>query len=199
MATAAIASRTEAGVLESQHRATARPFPKEVRTITGGGPKPHHYYTHRRGEFLFTYPAATHIRVLAVSPHLGVLQEWQARWWSSLNSGFIYGIFPEVNTKTCHGDFLINQILTTEGCFLVHQHRVFGKSPDCECGRDQGTVSHYVYGCQIYREVRQKYFPENFFQLGILKLILNTSAKIGLKIIVQDVLTESLAGVAPSS
>ncbi|GBM44048.1 hypothetical protein AVEN_223171-1 [Araneus ventricosus] len=30
-------SSTEAGVLVSYHRATARPLPKEVRTITGGG------------------------------------------------------------------------------------------------------------------------------------------------------------------
>ncbi|GBL74202.1 hypothetical protein AVEN_231077-1 [Araneus ventricosus] len=128
-----------------------------------------------------------------------MLQEWQARWMTSPNSRFLYGIFPEVNTKRCHGDLLINQILTTHGCFPVHQHRIFGKSPDCECGRDQGTVSHYVYGCQIYREVRQKYFPKNFFQLGILELILNTCAKIGLKIIIQDILTRSLAGVASSS
>ncbi|GBM56594.1 hypothetical protein AVEN_128387-1 [Araneus ventricosus] len=128
-----------------------------------------------------------------------MVQEWQARWMSSPNSRFLYGIFPEVNTKRCHGDFLINQILTTHGCFPVHQHRIFGKSPDCKCGRDQGTVFHYVYGCQIYRVVRQKYFPENFFQLGILELILNTRGKIGLKIIIQDVLTKSLAGVASSS
>ncbi|GBM65498.1 hypothetical protein AVEN_223593-1 [Araneus ventricosus] len=118
---------------------------------------------------------------------------------SSPNSRFLYGIFPEVNTKRCHKDFLINQILTTHGCFSVHQHIILGKSPDCECGRDQGTVSHYVYGCQIYREVRQKYFPKNFFQLGILELILNTRAKNGLKIIIQDVLTKSLAGVVSSS
>ncbi|GBO17612.1 hypothetical protein AVEN_36248-1 [Araneus ventricosus] len=30
-------SSTEAGVLVAHHRATARPLPKEVRTITGGG------------------------------------------------------------------------------------------------------------------------------------------------------------------
>ncbi|GBN32138.1 hypothetical protein AVEN_192420-1 [Araneus ventricosus] len=35
--TAEIASSTEAGVLVAHHRATARPLPKEVRTITGGG------------------------------------------------------------------------------------------------------------------------------------------------------------------
>ncbi|GBM26696.1 hypothetical protein AVEN_124988-1 [Araneus ventricosus] len=86
-----------------------------------------------------------------------MLQEWQVGWGSSPNSRFLYGVFSEVNTKRCHGDFLINQILTTYGCFPVHQRRIFGKSPDCECGRDQGTVSHYAYGCQIYREVRQKY------------------------------------------
>ncbi|GBO00127.1 hypothetical protein AVEN_85243-1 [Araneus ventricosus] len=28
-----------------------------------------------------------------------MLQEWQARWMSSPNSRFLYGIFPEVNTK----------------------------------------------------------------------------------------------------
>ncbi|GBO02662.1 hypothetical protein AVEN_269482-1 [Araneus ventricosus] len=118
---------------------------------------------------------------------------------SSSNSRFLYGIFPEVNMKRCHGDFLINQILTTHGCYPVHPHRIFGKSADCEYGRDQGTVSHYVYECQIYREVRQKYFPKNLFQLGILELILNTRAKIGLKIIIQDILTKSLAGVESSS
>ncbi|GBM90278.1 hypothetical protein AVEN_189061-1 [Araneus ventricosus] len=48
-----------------------------------------------------------------------MLQEWQERWGSSLNSRFIYGIFPDLNTKRCHGDFLINQILTTHGCFPV--------------------------------------------------------------------------------
>ncbi|GBN20103.1 hypothetical protein AVEN_30966-1 [Araneus ventricosus] len=33
----AIASSTEAGVLVANHLATARPLPKEVRTIIGGG------------------------------------------------------------------------------------------------------------------------------------------------------------------
>ncbi|GBL72912.1 hypothetical protein AVEN_128100-1 [Araneus ventricosus] len=37
MTAASIASCTEAGVLVAHHRATARPLPKEVRTITGGG------------------------------------------------------------------------------------------------------------------------------------------------------------------
>ncbi|GBN97395.1 hypothetical protein AVEN_173230-1 [Araneus ventricosus] len=86
-----------------------------------------------------------------------MLQEWHARWGSSLNSRFLYGNFPEVNTKRCQADFLINQILTTRGCFPVTSTDFFGKSPDCECGRNQGTVSHYVYGCQIYREVRQNH------------------------------------------
>ncbi|GBL84813.1 hypothetical protein AVEN_93845-1 [Araneus ventricosus] len=37
MTVAAIASSTEAGVLAANHLAMAQPFPKEVRTITGGG------------------------------------------------------------------------------------------------------------------------------------------------------------------
>ncbi|GBM66549.1 hypothetical protein AVEN_251970-1 [Araneus ventricosus] len=78
-----------------------------------------------------------------------MLREWQARWGSSSNSRFLYGIFPGINTKRGHGDFLINHILTTHGCFSVHTHRIFGKSLDCECGRDQGSFSHYVYLCQI--------------------------------------------------
>ncbi|GBM32771.1 hypothetical protein AVEN_222214-1 [Araneus ventricosus] len=36
MTTSAITSSNEAGVLVAHHRATARPFPKEARTITGG-------------------------------------------------------------------------------------------------------------------------------------------------------------------
>ncbi|GBN19455.1 hypothetical protein AVEN_270877-1 [Araneus ventricosus] len=37
MIAAAITSSTEDGVLVVHHRATARPHPKEVRSITGGG------------------------------------------------------------------------------------------------------------------------------------------------------------------
>ncbi|GBN76094.1 hypothetical protein AVEN_86653-1 [Araneus ventricosus] len=37
MTAAAIASSTEVGILVANHPATARPLPKEVRTVTGGG------------------------------------------------------------------------------------------------------------------------------------------------------------------
>ncbi|GBM71036.1 hypothetical protein AVEN_272382-1 [Araneus ventricosus] len=58
-------SSTETGVLVAHNRATARPLPKEVRTITGGGiQSPHnHFCAHRGSKFLLTYPAATHIHI----------------------------------------------------------------------------------------------------------------------------------------
>ncbi|GBM00326.1 hypothetical protein AVEN_32665-1 [Araneus ventricosus] len=60
MTAAAIASSTEAGALVANHLATARPLPKEVRTITGSGIRRPSIAILRGSEFLLTYPAATH-------------------------------------------------------------------------------------------------------------------------------------------
>ncbi|GBM59776.1 hypothetical protein AVEN_6652-1 [Araneus ventricosus] len=52
-------SNAEAGVLMVYHQVTARPFPKEVRTMEGGNTTfPFLYPT--RSECPLTYPAATH-------------------------------------------------------------------------------------------------------------------------------------------
>ncbi|GBM14719.1 hypothetical protein AVEN_71998-1 [Araneus ventricosus] len=54
-------SSAETGVLVANHLATARPFPKEARTITGGSvATPHHYCAIRGGKNLLTYKAASH-------------------------------------------------------------------------------------------------------------------------------------------
>ncbi|GBM56911.1 hypothetical protein AVEN_200323-1 [Araneus ventricosus] len=107
------------------------------------------------------------------------LNKWQQRWEGSQNSRFLFGMMPNINRKRCYGDFFINQILTTHGCFPQHQHRLFGKSPDCFCGRDFGTITHYVYGCSKYNNICEKFFPRNFPSLGILELVTHFSAKKG--------------------
>ncbi|GBN17961.1 Putative protein in type-1 retrotransposable element R1DM [Araneus ventricosus] len=121
------------------------------------------------------------------------LKKWQQRWEGSQNSRFLFGMMPNINTKRCYGDFFINQILTTHGCFPQHQHRLFGKSPDCFCGRDFGTITHYVYGCSKYNNIREKFFPRNFPSLGILELVTHFSAKKGLRLIVQDLFELSVS------
>ncbi|GBM41981.1 hypothetical protein AVEN_3604-1 [Araneus ventricosus] len=125
--------------------------------------------------------------------NLLALNKWQQRWEGSQNSRFLFGMMPNINTKRCYGDFFINQILTTHGCFPQHQHRLFGKSPDCFCGRDFGTITHYVYGCSKYNNIRQKFFPRNFPSLGILELVTHFSAKKGLRLIVQDLFELSVS------
>ncbi|GBM44147.1 hypothetical protein AVEN_257095-1 [Araneus ventricosus] len=121
------------------------------------------------------------------------LNKWQQRWEGSQNSRFLFGMMPNINTKRCYGDFFINQILTTHGCFPQQQHRLFGKSPDCFCGRDFGTITHYVYGCSKYNNIREKFFPRNFPSLGILELVTHFSAKKGLRLIVQDLFELSVS------
>lgn len=120
------------------------------------------------------------------------LSKWQKRWEFSLNSRFLYGLMPIVNTKKCYGDFFLNQILTTHGCFPQHQNRFFGKSPLCICGTDFGTVSHYIFGCPRYHSIRSKFFPPDFLSKGILELVNHHSAQTGLKMVIQDVLELSL-------
>ncbi|GBN66242.1 hypothetical protein AVEN_138716-1 [Araneus ventricosus] len=64
MTIAAIASSTDAGFLVVHLRI-------------------HHYYGHRGDEFLLTYPAATHIRELAVFPCGGYISWWLSTCKSS--------------------------------------------------------------------------------------------------------------------
>ncbi|GBN28937.1 hypothetical protein AVEN_262202-1 [Araneus ventricosus] len=117
---------------------------------------------------------------------------WQELWNSSINARFLFGIFPEVSSNRCYGDFYtINQILTTYGPFSLHQNKYFGKSSACVCGLDEGTVSR-IYGCPRFRLIREKFFPPDFHLLGYLDLILNKRACEGLKEIVTLLLRDSL-------
>ncbi|GBN59140.1 hypothetical protein AVEN_19944-1 [Araneus ventricosus] len=104
------------------------------------------------------------------------LLKWQKRWESSPKSRFLYGLMSTVSTKRCYGDFFLNQILTTHGCFPQHQHKFFGKSPSCICGTDFGTVSHYIFGCSRYHFIRSRFFPLSFSSMSILELVNHHSA-----------------------
>ncbi|GBM66279.1 hypothetical protein AVEN_235782-1 [Araneus ventricosus] len=71
--------------------------------------------------------------------------EWQNRWEASLKSRFLFGLMPETREDRCLGNFYINQILTKHGCFPEHQSRFFGKTSDCDCGFDLGTVTNFIW------------------------------------------------------
>ncbi|GBO23398.1 hypothetical protein AVEN_213764-1 [Araneus ventricosus] len=111
--------------------------------------------------------------------------EWQDRWEKSLKSRFPFGLMPENREDRCLGNFYINQILTKHGCFPEHQSRFFGKTADCDCGLDLGTVTHYIYGCPNFVEIGREFFPGKFATLGILELIHNKKAEKGPVIIVK--------------
>ncbi|GBN91061.1 hypothetical protein AVEN_134842-1 [Araneus ventricosus] len=65
----AIASSIEAGVLVANHLATARPLPKKVRTITGGGTQsPPIIVPTTRSENPPTYTATSHNHIFVVPP-----------------------------------------------------------------------------------------------------------------------------------
>ncbi|GBM59563.1 hypothetical protein AVEN_268742-1 [Araneus ventricosus] len=94
--------------------------------------------------------------------------------------------------ERCLIDFYINQLLASHGAFPFHQGRLFGKNIGCYCNLDEGTVSHYLYGCPIYSNIRKSFFPENSAILDILELVKNCKANVGLKIIIQDLVLKSL-------
>ncbi|GBO17770.1 hypothetical protein AVEN_16664-1 [Araneus ventricosus] len=121
-----------------------------------------------------------------------ILNSWQFRWVNSRQSRFTFGLFPDIDLKRCFGDFFINQILTGHGCFPAHQGRFFGKGSNCMCHTDEGTVSHYIYGCPLYEDIRRSYFPVNFAFLGILDLVQSGHSRKGLIEIVKCVLQVSL-------
>ncbi|GBO24158.1 hypothetical protein AVEN_33172-1 [Araneus ventricosus] len=59
--------------------------------------------------------------------------------------------------------------------------KCFGKSPDYDCGLDQGTVSHLVYGYPNFDAIRKEFLPENLLSLALLDLAVNLKAKTGVK------------------
>ncbi|GBO45996.1 hypothetical protein AVEN_59949-1, partial [Araneus ventricosus] len=94
---------------------------------------------------------------------------------------FLLRLMSVVNNTICYGNFFSNQILTVHGCFPVYQNECFGKSPGCDCGLDQGTVSHLVYGCPNFDAIRKEFLPENLLSLALLDLAVNLKAKTGVK------------------
>ncbi|GBL86328.1 hypothetical protein AVEN_164518-1 [Araneus ventricosus] len=74
--------------------------------------------------------------------------------WSSLSVNIqFYTYFAAHSIVSA---FFVRQFF---GCFPIYQNNFFGKSPDCDCGLDQGAVSHLVYGCPNFDAIWKEYFP----------------------------------------
>ncbi|GBO08924.1 hypothetical protein AVEN_41688-1 [Araneus ventricosus] len=121
------------------------------------------------------------------------LERWQARWELSQKARYTYGLLPRVSFDRCFGDFFLNQFMTGHGVFPVHQMKFYGKSDLCHCERDQGTITHYLYGCTSFLHMRQAYFPADIFRLGLLDLIALARARSGLRLMIQFLLQKCLA------
>ncbi|GBM30740.1 hypothetical protein AVEN_30570-1 [Araneus ventricosus] len=91
-----------------------------------------------------------------------IVNNWQLRWENSRNARYTFGLFPEVSLDRCYGDFFLNQFLTGHGVFSIHQSKFYGKSDQCNCGLDKGTITHYLFGCPNFGHIRREFFPNNF-------------------------------------
>ncbi|GBM88270.1 hypothetical protein AVEN_105391-1 [Araneus ventricosus] len=74
------------------------------------------------------------------------------------------------------GQFLMQ--LLDQNCSLPKY--ILIKNDNCRCGLDKGTVSHYIFGCNLYKEIRKKYFPTDFGTFGLMQLTANGLARNGL-------------------
>ncbi|GBN33787.1 Putative protein in type-1 retrotransposable element R1DM [Araneus ventricosus] len=108
-----------------------------------------------------------------------IKERWQQRWEFSLKARYTYGLMPQVSTKRCFGDFYINQFLTGHGVFPVYQMRFFGKNDICHCGRDQGTITHYLYGCPTFNQISQG-ISFQFCQFGSFGVDFFAQVRVGL-------------------
>lgn len=117
---------------------------------------------------------------------------WQLRWELSPKARFTFGLLPQVSVHRCFGDFFLNQFLTGHGVFPVYQMKFFGKSDLCYCERDQGTITHYLYGCPLFHQIRQGYFPSDFSRLGLMEFLSLPKARAGLRLMIQFLLQKCL-------
>ncbi|GBN82767.1 hypothetical protein AVEN_22518-1 [Araneus ventricosus] len=88
-------------------------------------------------------------------------------------------------------------MILDRGSFLVtfmlwaYQNRFFGKPKECSRGTDDGTISHCIFDCPIYNDIRQV-LSGNFHALGIPEIIHHPKVKTGLRSIVQNLLEKCI-------
>lgn len=121
-----------------------------------------------------------------------LLIEWQEDWDTTSNARDLHITLNKVSTNRCLGNFYINQVLTQHGAFREYQNRFFRKNPNCRCGQDRGTRDHYIFHCQRWREIREKFFPNNFLEASLLLLVCNKKSRTGIIEIMKTALQDEL-------
>lgn len=96
---------------------------------------------------------------------------WQELWNTSTNGRHTFQIFPKISTNRIFGNFFINQILSNHGFHAAHQHRLFQKSPVCICDHPYCDISHLIFNCSIFDDIRIKFFPLNSTNVSLSNLI----------------------------
>lgn len=109
---------------------------------------------------------------------------WQRAYLDSDHASQVKLFFKKVNLNRLSGDFYLNQIITSPGCFPVHQQRLFGAENDCICGNDIGSVNHIIYDCTLFSDLRTKFFPRNYLSCSLPNLLSSERSKCGLSSIV---------------
>lgn len=66
------------------------------------------------------------------------------------------------------------------------------KSLTCRCGEEVGTVSHVIYECSIFENIRKSHFPRNRDYISIKNVIENKKSRKGIEEIISKHLQNNL-------
>ncbi|GBM73974.1 hypothetical protein AVEN_121786-1 [Araneus ventricosus] len=96
-------------------------------------------------------------RQLRNASNQNIRENWQARWLDSRKGIWIKTFYEKVDAKRICGDFYLNQVLTGHGVFCSFQASMFGKSAKCQCGQNIESVSHVIFECELWRDLRSEW------------------------------------------
>ncbi|GIY82475.1 RNase H domain-containing protein [Caerostris extrusa] len=89
--------------------------------------------------------------------HNAIKIAWQQQWTTSVKGRAVHMLCPKVNRL--HGNYFINQIITGHGAIAIYQHKFFSSSQVCNCGKEVEDRDHIIFKCELWKEIRGKYFP----------------------------------------
>ncbi|GIY68081.1 uncharacterized protein CDAR_452981 [Caerostris darwini] len=134
----------------------------------------------------------TTINFIKKAAHKAIIAEWQQQWSNSMKGRPVHELCPLVNTKRLHGNHFINQIITGHGAIAIHQHKFFGATSVCNCGAQMEDRTHIVFNCELWRDIRKKFFPKNYKDNSLLQLMTNIKVRTGLELIMKKKLENLL-------
>ncbi|GIY73973.1 uncharacterized protein CDAR_598601 [Caerostris darwini] len=134
----------------------------------------------------------TTINHIKKAAHKAIIVEWQQQWSNSVKGRPVHELCPLVNTKGLHGNHFINQIITGHGAIAIHQHKFFGANSACNCGAQMEDRAHIVFICELWSDIRKKFFPKNFKDKSLLQLLTNIKVRTGIELIMKKKLEDLL-------